>query len=53
MDGLFISLKVNSTDGSTREAQISRKAKLVMALQTLLAIVMLTVLIACSVGSTS
>jgi hypothetical protein len=44
---------VNSTYGPTSEALISRKAKLVMALQTLLAIVMLTVLIARSVGSTS
>ena len=53
VDYLFISLNVNSTYGPTSEALISRKAKLVMALQTLLAIVMLTVLIARSVGSTS
>lgn len=53
VDYLFISLNVNSTYGPTSEALVSRKAKLVMALQTLLAIVMLTVLIARSVGSTS
>ena len=53
VDYLFISMNVNSTYGPTSEALISRKAKLVMALQTLLAIVMLTVLIARSVGSTS
>ena len=53
IDYLFLSLNVNSTYGPTSEALISRKAKLVMALQTLLAIVMLTVLIARAVSSTS
>lgn len=53
VDYLFISLNVNSTYGPTSEALVSRKAKLVMALQTLLAIVMLTVLISRAVASTS
>lgn len=53
VDYLFLSLNVNSTYGPTSEALVSRKAKLVMALQTLLAIVMLTVLIARAVASTS
>jgi len=46
IDYLFISLNVNSTYGPTSEALISRSAKLVMALQVMLAILMLTVLIA-------
>jgi hypothetical protein len=45
-------MNVNSTYGPTSEAVMSRRAKLVMALQVLLAIVMLTVLIARSVSST-
>jgi hypothetical protein len=53
VDYLFLSLNVNSTYGPTSEALIDRRAKLVMALQTLLAIVMLTVLIARAVSSTS
>jgi len=53
VDYLFISLNVNSTYGPTSEAVMSRRAKLVMALQVLLAILMLTVLIARSVSSTS
>ena len=53
IDYLFLSLNVNSTYGPTSEALLSRRAKLVMALQTLLAIVMLTVLIARAVASTS
>lgn len=53
IDYLFISLNVNSTYGPTSEAVMSRPAKLVMALQVLLAIVMLTVLIARTVGATS
>lgn len=53
VDYLFLSLNVNSTYGPTSEALVSRKAKMVMALQTLLAIVMLTVLIARAVSSTS
>jgi hypothetical protein len=52
IDYLFISMNVNSTYGPTSEAVMSRRAKLVMALQVLLAIVMLTVLIARSVSST-
>ncbi len=52
VDYLFISLQVNSPDGPTSEALISRKANLVMALQVLLVIVMLTVLIARAVSST-
>jgi len=53
IDYLFISLNVNSTYGPTSETVMSRPAKLVMALQVLLAIVMLTVLIARTVGATS
>ena len=53
IDYLFISLNVNSTYGPTSEALISRSAKLVMALQVLLAMLMLTVLIARAVSSTS
>ncbi|MBM5804043.1 MAG: hypothetical protein FJ078_07985 [Cyanobacteria bacterium K_DeepCast_35m_m2_155] len=53
IDYLFISLNVNSTYGPTSEALISRPAKLVMALQVLLAILMLTVLIARAVSSIS
>ena len=53
VDYLFISLNVKSTYGPTSEAVMSRRAKLVMALQVLLAILMLTVLIARSVSSTS
>ena len=46
IDYLFISLNVNSTFGPTSEDVISRPAKVFMALQVLLAILMLTVLIA-------
>ncbi|NDG75535.1 MAG: hypothetical protein EBX49_09430 [Synechococcaceae bacterium WB8_1B_136] len=53
IDYLFISMNVNSTYGPTSEAVMSRPAKLVMSLQVLLAIVMLTVLIARTVSSTS
>jgi hypothetical protein len=53
IDYLFVSLNVNSTYGPTSEALISRAAKLVMALQVLLAILMLTVLIARAVSATS
>ena len=53
IDYLFISLNVNSTYGPTSEALISRPAKLVMALQVLLAILILAVLIARSVSSIS
>jgi hypothetical protein len=45
-DYLFISLNVNSTYGPTSEAVMSRPTKLIMAGQVLLAILMLTVLIA-------
>ena len=51
IDYLFISLNVNSTYGPTSEALVSRPAKLVMALQVLLAILILTVLIARAVSS--
>ena len=53
IDYLFISMNVNSTYGPTSEAVMSRRAKLAMSLQVLLAIVMLTVLIARSVSSTT
>jgi hypothetical protein len=53
IDYLFISLNVNSTYGPTSEALVSRAAKLVMALQVILAILMLTVLIARSVSAIS
>jgi hypothetical protein len=53
IDYLFISLNVNSTYGPTSEAVMSRPAKLVISLQVLLAILMLTVLIARAVSSTS
>jgi hypothetical protein len=52
-DYLFISLNVNSTYGPTSEAVMSRPAKLVMALQVLLAIMMLTVLISRTVSAGS
>jgi hypothetical protein len=51
VDYLFISLNVNSTYGPTSEALVSRPAKLFMALQVLLAILMLTVLIARTVNA--
>ena len=51
IDHLFISLNVNSTDGPTSEVPISRTAKLLMALQMLLAILMLTLLIARTVSA--
>jgi len=51
IDYLFISLNVNSTYGPTSEALVSRPAKLFMALQVLLAILMLTVLIARTVNA--
>jgi hypothetical protein len=51
IDYLFISLNVNSTYGPTSEALISRPAKLVMALQVLLAILILAVLIARAVSA--
>jgi hypothetical protein len=53
VDYLFILLNVNSTYGPTSEALVSRPAKLVMALQVLLAILILTVLISRAVSSTS
>ena len=46
LDYLFISLNVNSTYGPTSEAVMSRPTKLIMAAQVLLAILMITVLIA-------
>jgi len=53
IDYLFISMNVNSTYGPTSEAVMSRPAKVVMSLQVLLAILMLTVLIARAVSSTA
>lgn len=53
LDHLFISLNVNPTYGPTSEALMSRPGKLIMALQTLPAILMLTVLIARAMGATS
>lgn len=53
IDYLFISLNVNSTYGPTSEAVMSRPTKLIMGLQVLLAILMLTVLIARAVGATT
>ena len=47
----FISLNVNSTYGPTSEVPISRPAKLFTALQVLLAILMLTLLIARAVSA--
>ncbi|CAB4698225.1 unannotated protein [freshwater metagenome] len=52
-DYLFISLNVNSTYGPTSEAVMSRPTKLIMAIQVLLAILMLTVLISRAVSATS
>ncbi len=52
-DYLFISFNVNSTYGPTSEAVVSRLAKSVMVLQVLLAILMLTVLIARAVSATA
>ena len=51
IDYLFISLNVNSTYGPTSEAVMSRPAKMFMSLQVLLAIMMLTVLIARAVSA--
>jgi len=48
---MFISLNVNSTYGPTSEALISRFAKLVVARQVMLAILMVRVLIARAVSS--
>ena len=52
VDYLFIALNTNSTYGPTSEVVMSRRTKLVMALQVILAIVMLAVLIARSVVAT-
>jgi hypothetical protein len=51
IDYLFISLNVNSTYGPTSETVMSRPAKLFMSLQVILAIMMLTVLIARAVSA--
>ena len=53
IDYLFISLNVNSTYGPTSEDLVSRPAKLVMSLQVILAILILTVLIARAASSIS
>jgi hypothetical protein len=52
IDYLFIALNTNSTYGPTSEVVMSRRTKLLMALQVILAIVMLAVLIARSVVAT-
>ena len=52
-DYMFISLNVNSTYGPTSEAVMSRPTKMLMSLQVILAILMLTVLIARAVSATS
>ena len=51
IDYLCISLNVNSTYGPTSETVMSRPAKLFMSLQVILAIMMLTVLIARAVSA--
>jgi hypothetical protein len=51
IDYLFLALNTNSTYGPTSEVVISRIAKLTMALQILLAMLMLTVLISRAVGA--
>jgi hypothetical protein len=51
IDYLFISVNLNSTYGPTSEDLVSRPAKLVMSLQVLLAILILTVLIARAASS--
>lgn len=53
VDYLFISLNTNATYGPTTEAVMSRKVKLMMALQVIMALLMLTVLIARSVAATT
>ena len=53
IDYLFISLNVNSTYGPTSEALMSRGCKSVMALQTILSVLILTVLIARAVCATT
>jgi hypothetical protein len=53
IDYLFISLNTNSTYGPTSEAVMSRRTKMIMALQVIMAIVMLAVLIARSVVATT
>lgn len=51
IDYLFLALNTNSTYGPTSEVVISRITKLTMALQILLAMLMLTVLISRAVGA--
>lgn len=53
LDYLFISMNVNSTYGPTSEAIMSRRGKMIMGLQVLLAVMMLTVLISRAVAATS
>ncbi len=53
VDYLFISLNTNATYGPTTEAVMSRKVKLIMAFQVIMALLMLTVLIARSVAATT
>lgn len=53
VDYLFISLNTNATYGPTTEAIMSRRVKLIMAVQVVMALLMLTVLIARSVAATT
>ena len=53
IDYLFISLNVNSAYGPTSVDVVSRPAKLLMALQVMVAFLILTVLIARAVSSIS
>ena len=53
VDYLFISLNTNATYGPTSEAVMSRRVKLIMALQVIMAVLMLTVLIARAVAVTT
>lgn len=52
-DYLFISLNTNATYGPTTEAVVSRGVKLIMALQVIMAVLMLTVLISRAVAATN
>lgn len=53
IDYLFISLNANATYGPTMEAVVSRRVKMIMALQVILALLMLTVLISRAVAVTT
>ena len=53
IDYLFISLNTNATYGPTTEAVMSRRVKVIMSIQVVMALLMLTVLIARSVAATT